>query len=246
MARLDRLAPVKEVAQVGAVHRPRVLARAARRGRAGRSEPELRAALAQLVDSELVFRRGTPPKAVYTFKHALVQDAAYASLLRAAASSCTARSPPSWRSASRSGGGQPELLARHYAEAGLAARAVDYWRKAGRRAAERRRTRRRSAFKRGLELLDALPDGDARAEELDLQLALGAAVRAAGWFTAAEAKPVYGRAIELAERLGHVRSWSMPSAGCGGSPTSRASWHRGRKLVDRADAAVRRTSDWSP
>ena len=82
MARLDRLAPVKEVAQIGAVIGREFSPRAARGGRAAVRGPSLSDALDQLVASELVFRRGAPPEATYSFKHALVQDAAYQSLLK--------------------------------------------------------------------------------------------------------------------------------------------------------------------
>ena len=82
LARLDRLAPVKEVAQVGAVIGREFGTRAARRRGAAAGGPAGRGAGAELIGAELVFRRGLPPEAVYVFKHALVQEAAYASLLK--------------------------------------------------------------------------------------------------------------------------------------------------------------------
>ena len=247
MARLDRSAPVKEVAQVAACigreFSHQLLAAAA-----GRPEPELRAALHQLLASGLIFRRGRPPNAVYAFKHALVQEAAYRSLLRsrrrevhgAIAAVLEERCP-------KVADATPELLARHYAEAGHAAPAADHWLRAGRRAAQASANAEAIAhFTQGLAVLDTLPDTDARArQELDLQLARGAAVRAAGWFTAAEAKPVYARAIELAERLGHAAELVHALRGLWGITYVAGEWHRARKLADRADAAVRRTSDWS-
>ena len=119
MARLDRLASVRHVAQIGAAI-GREFSYELLRAVSRLPEDELQAALARLVASELVFQRGTPPDAVYSFKHALVQDAAHGSLLRSArqqlhaqiAEALEAHSPELMDS-------QPELFAQHYAEAGL-------------------------------------------------------------------------------------------------------------------------------
>ena len=98
MARLDRLAPVKEVAQTGAVI-GREFSYELLAAVADRAEEELRAALDRLVSSELIFRQGTPPEAIYTFKHALVQDAAYQSLLKSRRQQLHARIAKFWSSA---------------------------------------------------------------------------------------------------------------------------------------------------
>jgi predicted ATPase len=130
MARLDRLASVRLVAQIGAAigrQFPYVLLRAV----SDLPADELQVALTRLVASELVFQRGTPPDAVYSFKHALVQDAAHGSLLRGSrqqlhaqiADALEAQSPELMDS-------QPELFAQHYTEAGLAEKSVAYWGKA--------------------------------------------------------------------------------------------------------------------
>ena len=159
MARLDRLASVRLVAQIGAAigrQFPYLLLRAVSR----LPEDELQAAVARLVASELVFQRGTPPDAVYTFKHALVQDAAHGSLLRSTrqqlhaqiAEALEARSPELMDS-------QPELFARHYAEAGLVEKSIGFWGKAGRRSAARSAMAEAAAhFQRGLDQLALLPD----------------------------------------------------------------------------------------
>jgi len=137
MARLDRLASVRRVAQIGAAigrEFPYALLRAA----SHLAEDELQPALARLVASELVFQRGTPPDAVYSFKHALVQDAAHGSLLRSSrqqlhaqiAEALAAHSPELMDS-------QPELFAHHYAEAGLVEKSVACWGKAGHSSAAR-------------------------------------------------------------------------------------------------------------
>src|SRR5207244_3942147 len=133
MARLDRLGSVRRVAQIGAAigrEFPYALLCAVSR----LPEGELHAALARLVASELVFQRGMPPDAVYAFKHALVQDAAHGSLLRSSrqqlhaqiAAALETHYPELMDS-------QPELFAKHYAEAGLVANSVAYWGKAGHR-----------------------------------------------------------------------------------------------------------------
>ena len=224
MARLDRSAPIKEVAQVGACI-GREFSHELLAAAAGRPEPELRAALHQLIASELIIRRGKPPEAIYAFKHALVQEAAYHSLLRSrrrelhgAIAAILEEQFPDLADAT------PELLAHHLTEGARSELAADYWLKAGRRAAQASaNVEAIGHFNRGLAVLGTLPDTDTRAQrDLELQLALGAAVRAAAWFTAAEARPVYSRALELAERLETPRGWSMPSGGCGGSHTLRA------------------------
>ena len=136
MARLDRLAPIKEVAQIGAAigreFSQRLLSEVSSKG-----DNELNDALGQLVESELVFRRGRPPEATYVFKHALLQDAAYQSLLRSKrqtlhrdiAKALEESSPETAET-------EPEILAHHYTEAGLAEQAVEYWQRAGQRALE--------------------------------------------------------------------------------------------------------------
>lgn len=245
MARLDRSAPVKEVAQLGACI-GREFSHELLAAVAGRPEPELRAALQQLLASGLLFRRGRPPHAVYTFKHALVQEAACRSLLRSRrrvlhgtiARVLEERFPDLADST-------PELLARHFTEAGQAVPAIDYWLKAGRRAAQASANQEAAAhFTKGLALLDDLPDTDARARrELELQLALGAAVRATEWFTAATAKTVYGRALELAERLWDASRMVHALRGLWGIAYVAGEWPWARKLADRAGDTSRRAGD---
>src|SRR5262245_51286621 len=134
MARLDRFAPVKEVAQIGAVI-GREFSHALLAAVAPVSADLLRDALEQLVNSELVFRRGMPPEATYTFKHALVQDAAYQSLLKSRRQQLHARiAEELGRHFPDLAKSQPELLAQHLTDAGLAERAIDYWFAAGERA----------------------------------------------------------------------------------------------------------------
>ena len=134
LARLDRLAPVREVAQIACGTRPAVLTRADQRGRSD-AQQRLEDSLAQFVNAELIFRRGTPPDAEYTFKHALVQDAAYSTLLRSRRQQLHARITTTMEGQfPEIVEAQPEVLARHSAEAGSVEKAVGYWLKAGQQA----------------------------------------------------------------------------------------------------------------
>jgi class 3 adenylate cyclase/predicted ATPase len=204
MARLDRLASVRLVAQIGAAI-GRQFSYALLRAVSRLPEDELQAALGRLVACELVFQRGAPPDALYTFKHALVQDAAHGSLLRSTrqqlhaqiAEALEAHSPELMDS-------QPELFAQHYAEAGLVQKSVEHWGKAGRRSAARSAMAEAAAqFQKALEQLALLPDNPERKrQELELHSALGAVLIAVKGWAAPETGHVYARAQELWENLG--------------------------------------------
>ena len=204
MARLDRLASVRLVAQIGAAI-GREFSYALLRAVSRLPEDELQAALARLVASELVFQRGTPPDAVYSFKHALVQDAAHGSLLRSTrqqlhaqiAEALETHSPELMDS-------QPELFAQHYAEAGLVEKSVACWGKAGHRSAARSAMAEAAAqFQKGLDQLALLPDDPERQrQELEFCSALGAVLLAVKGYGAPETGHAYARARELWEQLG--------------------------------------------
>jgi class 3 adenylate cyclase/predicted ATPase len=204
MARLDRLASVRRVAQIGAAI-GREFSYPLMRTVSRLPEDELQTALGRLVTSELVFQRGTPPDAVYAFKHALVQDAAHSSLLRNArqqlhaqiAEALEAHSPELMD-------GQPELLAQHYAEAGLIEKSVAYWGKAGHRSVTRSAMVEAAAqFQKALDQLSLLPDGRERQRhELEFRSALGAVLIAVKGQGAPETGHAYARARELWEQLG--------------------------------------------
>ena len=208
MARLDRLGPApKEIAQIGAV-----IGREFTYGLiepvAQRPEKELQAALGQLSDAGLLFCRGTTPQSSYLFKHALVQDAAYGTLLRGRRQELHARvTAVLERDFVDFVERQPELLAHHLTAAGETERAVDQWLKAGRHAAERvAHLEAIRHFDRGLATLGTLPEGPTRdVREIELLLASGLAHFTAKGFSAAEAAQAYTRARELAERRGDVR-----------------------------------------
>jgi len=217
MARLDRLGPeAREIAQTGAAI-GREFSYDIVTAAASRPEADTRAALERLVASGLVFQRGNPPTADYQFKHALVQDTAYGTLLRGPrqalheriAAAIETRTPDR---AER----EPEILAYHLAEAGQFQRAATFMLEAGRRAAARSANIEAAAqLRRGVEILTAQPNSDERMRlELALQLALGPAVMATRGFGAPEAQAAYRRAQELSEALHDSRSlfaalWGM-------------------------------------
>ena len=204
MARLDRLAPVREVAQIGAVA-GRDFHYELLNAVAGLPREKLDEALGQLVRSELVFRRGEIPHAVYTFKHTLVRDAAYAGLLKsrrahlhaAIANALEQRFPEIVQT-------QPETLAHHLTEAGLIEKAIGYWLQAGKDAALRSANLEAIAhLERGIEVTGRLPAGEGTDKsELDLQLVLGPCLIATHGPAANKAVATFARARELCERLG--------------------------------------------
>jgi predicted ATPase len=204
LARLDRLAPVKEVAQIGAVI-GREFSHELLSTVADRSEAELQAALDQLVSSELVYRRGVPPEATYSFKHALVQDTAYGTLLKSRRQQLHGRIvkvlEERFQDTVRS---QPELLAHHCEEAGLIDAAVSYWYQAGKAALIRSAvTEAVAQLSKGLELLQTRPDSPERPRrELDFRVILGGALLNAKGWAAPEAGAAYERALELCQQLG--------------------------------------------
>ena len=160
-------------------------------------------ALAQLVAAELMFRRGTPPNAEYTFKHALVQDAAYSTVLRSRRQQLHAHIATILESRfPEIVAAQPQVVARHCAEAGLDEKAVGYWLKAGRQAVARSAmTEAVVPLQKGLSLLAALPDGPWRQQqELDLRFALGQAQTATRGYAAPEVMESLARARVLAEQ----------------------------------------------
>src|SRR6201988_1093001 len=157
LARLDRLAPVREVAQLSATI-GRQFSHELISAVAAMPQSQLDDALAQLVRAELIFRRGTPPDAEYTFKHALVRDAAYSTLLRSRRQQLHARIAETLK-AQFSEEVEPELLAYHFTEAGRLEQAVDYWLKAGQRAMQRStHVEAERHLRKGLKVLAGLPE----------------------------------------------------------------------------------------
>jgi predicted ATPase len=204
MARLDRLDSVKRVAQIGAAI-GREFSYTLLRIVSGLDEDELQAALGRLVASELVFQRGTPPDVVYSFKHALIQDAAHGSLLRSARQQLHARIAEALEAHSpETADSQPEILAQHYAEAGLAEKSVAYCAKAGNNSAARSAMAEAAAqFQEALNQLELLPDTPERQrQELEFCSSLAIALFAVKGVAAPETGQAYARAYKLCEQLG--------------------------------------------
>ncbi len=204
MARLDRLAPVREVAQIGAVV-GREFSHELLSTVAGLPRERLEEALAELVRSELVFCRGEIPQAVYTFKHALVRDAAYSGLLKSRRAALHATIADAFEQRfPEIVVAQPETLAHHLTEAGLFEKAVGYWLQAGKKAAMRSANLEAIAHsQRGIEASGHLPDGAQKDRlELDFQLVLGPSLIATQGPASNKAVATFARARELCERLG--------------------------------------------
>ena len=204
MARLDRQAPAKEVAQIGAVI-GREFSYDLLAAVADLDMVKLAAGLDELVRAELVFRHGAPPQVSYAFKHALVQDAAYASLLKSKRQQLHRRiAEVLEKRFPETAEAEPEALARHLSEAGESERAIDYWQRAGQRAAERSANLEAIAhLRKGLDLLGTLPDTPERERcELALQASIGMPLIATKGYAAAETGAAYDRARELCDRLG--------------------------------------------
>jgi predicted ATPase len=206
IARLDRLAAVKVVAQLGAAL-GRQFSYSLLQAVSPLDEMTLQHGLQQLADAELLYRRGVPPQATYLFKHALIQDAAYQSLLKSTrqqyhqriAQVLEAQFPETAKT-------QPELLAHHYTEAGLWMQAIPFWQRAGQHAIERSaNVEAISHLTKGLELLKGLPDTpDHAQQELILQTTLGVPLAATTGFAAPEVERVYARARELCRQVGET------------------------------------------
>ncbi|MCP3470424.1 AAA family ATPase [Bradyrhizobium sp. CCGUVB1N3] len=204
MARLDRLAPVREVAQIGAVV-GREFSFELLSTVVGLPKERLEEALAQLVRSELIFCRGEVPQAVYTFKHALVRDAAYSGLLRSRRTGLHATIADAFEQRfPEIVEAQPETLAHHLTEAGLIEKATGYWLQASKKAAMRSANLEAIAHaQRGVEALRHLPDGAAKdGLELDFHLVLGPCLIATQGPASNRSMATFARARELCERLG--------------------------------------------
>ena len=207
MARLDRLGPAKEVAQIGAAI-SREFSHALLAAVARKPEAELSAALYRLIEAGLLSRQGVPPHATYLFKHALVQDAAYGTLLRSRRQELHVRVATTLKEyfadlVDR----QPELLAHHLTGAEQVEQAADQWLKAGQfAAAHSAYTEAVNHFDRGLSLLGSLSDAQRDRLEIELQLAKGVSLISAKGFSSAEAAKANARAQELSEKTGDIES----------------------------------------
>ena len=194
---------MKEIAQIGAAL-GREFSHGLLAAVADRPEAELQAALDQLVAAELVYRRGTAPDVTYSFKHALVQDAAYGTLLKSRRQHLHARIAQVMEEQfPEIVETQPELLAQHYTGAGLTEQAIVYWEKAGERAIQGSANAEAiERLSKALELLATVPETPERIRrELALQTRLGPAVIAVKGYASPDVETVYTRARELCARV---------------------------------------------
>ena len=213
MARLDRLASVREVAQIAACM-GREFSFKLLRAVASLSPAALENALQQLLSTGLLHKRGVSPQTIYTFKHALVQDAAYDSMLKSKrvqihariAQAIEAHMPETTET-------EPELLARHYTEAGLAEPAVGYWLKAAKRGISRSAYREAEAhISVGMNQLPRLPVSEKRALlELELQLQRAIALQALKGMSAADTGAAFAAAKALSQRVGEDARQIFPA-----------------------------------
>jgi len=203
MARLDRLVTAKGVAQLGATIGRQCFYELLH-AVADLEDATLQHELRRLVDAEVLYQRGVPPQATYVFKHALIQDAAYQSLLKSTrqqyhrqiAQVLQAQFPDTAAT-------QPELLAHHYTEAGLSAPAVGFWYQAGQHASQRSAHVEAVAYlTKGLDVLAALPETPERARhELALQIALGPVLMITRGHGGPDVERVYNRARVLCQQV---------------------------------------------
>jgi predicted ATPase len=232
MARLDSLPGVREVAQLGAVL-GREFDYEMLQALNAIDEPTLKAGLSQLVAHELLDQRGRIPRAKFIFRHALIRDAAYASLLRRTrqqyhkqvAQLLESRFPDVVQS-------QPELVAHHYMEAGCAEQAIDYWHKAGERSSGRSNYQEAiSHLTTGLSLLQTLPETQERhQQELPLQTALGTASLMVRGQTAPEVETAYARARFLCQQMGDAQDVFLVLFGLWRFYNARANFPLARQL----------------
>jgi TOMM system kinase/cyclase fusion protein len=245
MARLDRLTAVKGLAQLGATL-GREFAYDLLHAVSPWDEETLQRGLQQLVEAEFLYQQGLPPHATYLFKHALIQDTAYQSLLRSTRQQYHQRIahvlemgfPESCET-------QPELLAHHYTEAGVLAPAIPYWQRAGQRALERSAHAEAIAhLSKGLELLQSLSDTPERAQqELGLQVALGPALMVVKGYAAPEVQQVYRRAWELCRHVEETPQLFQVLWGLAYFYTLRSEFRTAREVGEQLLSLAQRAQD---
>lgn len=244
MARLDRLASVKDVAQIGAAI-GREFSYETIAAVAAMPEAEVRDALEQLTRAELVFQRGTPPHATYVFKHALVQDAAYSSLVRSRRQQLHARiAQVIEQQLPHLAAQEPATLAHHFTEAGMVERAIPLWAAAGSISVARSaNVEAVSQFRQALGLLGQVaadPGRDQR--EVDLRNQYGLPLIATRGYASDEVEQNYTIATELAQRLGDANAEFASVRSLWNCVYDRAALERSQALADRlvllADAAA--------
>jgi len=243
MARLDRLSAAKEVAQRAAVL-GREFGYPLLAAIAGMGEAALRHGLGRLVEAEILFARGEPPAANYTFKHALIQETAYQSLLKRTRQQLHARTAQVMeerfpeRVAS-----EPEVVARHYDQAGFAAQAITHYQRAGERATQRSANEEAIGHLRhALALVGTLPETRERHQmELALQMAIGAPLLAARGISHPEFEQTYTHARKLASQIGESPELPRVLAGVAGAYWAKGDLATAAEVAQEALAAAERT-----
>jgi predicted ATPase len=245
MARLDRLGPAKEVAQIGAAL-GREFSHVLLAAMVHMPDVELQYALDRLIQAGLLFRQGVPPHASYLFKHALVQDAAYGTMLRSRrqrlhgeiASTLEEAFPEIVET-------QPEILARHCAEAGLDEKAQKYWRTAGEQAVRQASNREAIGhFRQALALNEKLPPDVGRSRtELAILSQLGPALMSVHGWSAPEVGVVFERAEDLARQLENSVDLAPPLAGLWLFHTARGQFSRANEITNELFNVARTLDD---
>jgi class 3 adenylate cyclase/tetratricopeptide (TPR) repeat protein len=248
MARLDRLGPAKEVAQIASII-GRDFSYELLRAVSSIPEDDLQSALARLADAELVYARGIPPDASYTFKHALIQDAAYEALLksrrrelhRRVAVAMTETFPALAET-------QLEVVARHWTDAGEAEPAIAAWRKAGDTAFERSAFEEaEQAYRSAIDILKIMPESAERnAQELHLANALVQVLTFTRGYSAAETVDAIARTRALAEKSGNLAQLVVQVFGIWAAANTAGDTPRAAALADQVlDLAQREGSPTS-
>jgi class 3 adenylate cyclase/predicted ATPase len=235
MARLDRLVTAKGIAQLGATI-GRQFSYELLQAASQLDDTTLQRELVRLVEHEILYQRGLPPQAIYVFKHSLIRDAAYQSLLRSTRQQYHQRIAqmlvehfPDIAAT------QPELLAHHYTEAGLPEQATDYWQQAGQRAIERSANLEAiTHLTKGLQLLKALPATTKRTQrELDIQTALCVPLAATRSITSPEVGQAYKRAWEICQHVGDTPHFFPVLLGLYRFHTLRGEFQTARELEEQ-------------
>ena len=245
LARLDRLSDARQIAQLGATL-GREFSYELLHVVAPLSEIDLQSALVKLVEAEIFYQRGVGEQARYFFKHALIQDTAYQSLLKSTrqqyhrqiAHVLKGQFPEAKDS-------QPELIAHHYTEAGLIEQAIPCWQQAGERASQHSaHVEAISHLTKGLELLKTLPNTSERAQqELTLQMALGSAQIVSKGYGSPEMGITYARAHELCKQIGETPQLFPVLFGLWVFYTARAEFTTARELAEQLLPLARSVQD---
>ncbi len=245
MARLDRLGEAREIAQLASVIGHEFsweLLRAV----AAMDDEKLEAALRKLADSEMLFVQGIPPDANYRFRHALIQDAAYQSLLRGKRQQYHRQIAQALEQRqARTAEAQPELLAHHYTEADLTKEAIHQWQTAGQNAVQRSANAEAvSHLTKALEMLKTLPESPERdQQELALQITLGVPLMLTKGYAAPEVEKVYSRARELYQKVGESPQFFPMLFGLWAFYSVRAEYNTARELGEQLVSLAQSAQD---